>query len=643
MWPFDAPFPEKDPRDIDGEEYDYVVIGGGTSGAAVASKLSEDPNVSVLVIERGPVGDDWTSRVPLISCDYTTDRSPVIPDHRSRPIASRGGFRVHLLSAHVLGGGSRINAAIATRGMPGGYNAWAETLGLEDWSWDKVEPYFRGMENATEAQTDPSRGSRGPVSVRHVPSCFDFPSYLEKSFRTLGLGVCSSINSADAPAQVFAKTEITVDEKGRRVSSYSAFLNARIANARKANLTVCTNTAVTKLELSDDARTVVRVHFRRARSKKGQKGGPDCFIKVRREAIVCSGCFVSPLILMHSGIGPADVLAKHQIPCVRDLPVGRNFKDHLIFGMTMEVPLAESIDALQNSIWVVLWNFILYLFLGTGLFAGNPTPSLAFLKTDHLDSETLVIRQTDDDGNSTSDDSSPRNAPDVEVMALACGSLDRFTPGKSLISLLPCLTQPKSVGTLEPASRDPEDYADVTFPYLTDEQDIVAARKATRFSMRVMDEFLNHSGYPHQASVYTAPSINRQPADWDTHDRGTVERFRPKPDDPSGLPVPPSAATQAVVPRSEVEKTWDTVTDEEIDAYVRAVAISGYHGASTCRMSNDPKQGVVDQRLKVHGMTNLRVADASALPQLPTAHTMFPVMMFGLRCADFIREDWKGV
>jgi choline dehydrogenase-like flavoprotein len=307
----------------------------------------------------------------------------------------------------------------------------------------------------------------------------------------------------------------------------------------------------------------------------------------------------------------------------------------------MEVPQSESMHKLQNSIWIALWHFILYIFVGTGILAGNPVAGAAFLKTDYLDEKTMTVKAIDNDGNSTADTFSPHNVPDTEIMSLTCTCLDRFTPGKNIISLLPCLTQPKSVGTLEPASKDPEDYAEVTFPYFNDERDVVAARKAARFTMSIMDEFLHKSGYPHKASIFTAPSINRLPVDWDKTNVGQAKRFGPIPD-PSGRARPPSSATQAVLPRSEVEKTWDTVSDEEIDAYVRASAIPGNHGASTCRMSLDRKDGVVDQRFKVHGMKNLRVADASALPKLPSAHTMFPVMMFGLRCADFIREDWKS-
>lgn len=122
----------------------------------------------VLLIERGVVSDTWSSRVPLISMNYTVDTSPVLWDHRSTPVAARGGYTLPILTAHVLGGASRINAALCTRGVPGGYNDWAESLGLTDWSWDKVEPYFKAIENAATSPNDPSRGHDGESSSQSL-------------------------------------------------------------------------------------------------------------------------------------------------------------------------------------------------------------------------------------------------------------------------------------------------------------------------------------------------------------------------------------------------------------------------------------------------------------------------------------------
>jgi hypothetical protein len=109
----------------------------------------------------------------------------------------------------------------------------------------------------------------------------------------------------------------------------------------------------------------------------------------------------------------------------------------------------------------------------------------------------MEMRPEDDDDNDTADPSLPSNIQDIKLMVLSCTILNRFLPGSNVISLLPCLTEPESTGTLELGSKDPEDYAKVRFPYLDDKRDVIAVRKAARFTMRAMDEFLLNSGYPH--------------------------------------------------------------------------------------------------------------------------------------------------
>ena len=117
--------------------------------------------MSVLVLEQGMVQDNWLLRVPLIGMNYVQGMSPGVVDRFSLPVVRRGGYKYRLVTGKSLGGSSRINAMLVTRGAPGGYNAWAESLGLEDWSWERVEPHFHGLENSLSAMDDPSRGHQG--------------------------------------------------------------------------------------------------------------------------------------------------------------------------------------------------------------------------------------------------------------------------------------------------------------------------------------------------------------------------------------------------------------------------------------------------------------------------------------------------
>lgn len=165
----------------------------------------------------------------------------------------------------------------------------------------------------------------------------------------------------------------------------------------------------------------------------------------------------------------------------------------------------------------------------------------------------------------------------------------------------------------------------------TDERDLAAARLAVRFTMRLAAEFQN-SGYPYPAPFAFAPG-NRP---------DLLEQWEQTGDEWSA-PKPSSAAVSNADKTASKDikevKTWKDVTDDEIDDYVRRVAHTSLHPVCTCPMSNDEKSGVVDQKLRVYGFKNLRIADASVFPRVPTSHTMIPVMMIAERCATFIKED----
>lgn len=168
----------------------------------------------------------------------------------------------------------------------------------------------------------------------------------------------------------------------------------------------------------------------------------------------------------------------------------------------------------------------------------------------------------------------------------------------------------------------------------TDERDLAAARLAVRFTMRIAAEFQN-SGYPYPAPFAFAPG-NRP---------DLLEQWEQTADEWSASkPSPSTLSTSGKLTGKDLKegKTWKDVTDDEIDDYVRRVTHTSLHPVCTCPMSKDEKLGVVDQKLRVHGFKNLRVADASVFPRVPTSHTMVPVMMIAERCANFIKKDQGG-
>lgn len=148
---------------------------GGTAGCVLASRLSEDPDVSVLVLEKGHVKDNLVSRIPLLSQNvFLGDPLQVQSTRWSEPIPEANGRRTRIWTAEGMGGASRINAMLMTRGCRADYVGWSKELGLTDWDWEQVEPYLRKVENAIKCAESKSRGNDGKsykslmTSLRHL-------------------------------------------------------------------------------------------------------------------------------------------------------------------------------------------------------------------------------------------------------------------------------------------------------------------------------------------------------------------------------------------------------------------------------------------------------------------------------------------
>lgn len=432
----------------------------------------------------------------------------------------------------------------------------------------------------------------------------------------------------------FYRLDQAVDERAERNTSYQAFLNENIARKRRSHLTVCTGASALRLKMDEDAGSVRGVFVRPTGVGKSTS---DVYVEARREVIVCCGALKTAQLLMLSGIGPREQLDANGIHIVQDLPVGQFLSDHFAFPISLELPRRETMHMFESAIYG-LWHALLWFLFRTGIMGSNCIPNTIFVRSGAIDDKTMAIQEQDPnpDGNGQSlnnmDISQARNVPDIEVMMFAVNGLKRAAPGRSLFTLYPCLVQPYSQGKVELADSDPLSHPKVTHPLLRSQKDWPVARKAIRFSMRLAQEF-QRSGYPHPAPIAFAPGNELDKlAEWEA----TAEYQQ------SVTAAPLRTSGQSADSAStNPAKTWDTVTDDEIDRYIRSVAGVSLHPSCTCRMSNDPQSGVVDQRLRVHGVRNLRIADTSVFPRMLSTHTMWPAIMVGERCADFIKKDWS--
>ncbi|KAJ4865468.1 GMC oxidoreductase domain-containing protein [Trichoderma breve] len=464
MWPFGSSYPERTPEDVDGKIYDYVIVGGGAAGCVLASRLSEDPAVSVLLLEKGFVKDNLFSRIPLLSQNPMMSGLQVVKHLSQMPSALNR--KLSLFWAEALGGSTRINAMLLTRGPPGNYNEWSQDLGLKDWGWESVEPYFRKSENAIGHPDAEYRGHHGPVETRQPAYPFSFHPYVEIAARRLGLPVHDDCNDPDASAQGYFRLDQAIDSNGRRISAYQAWLSKETAIARASHLTVCTGVTVSRLDIDTKSRKVIGVQIRR----RGQTDKRECYVQARREIVLCAGAIGTPQILMRSGIGPKDHLQQLGIPIVQESSaVGNNLMDHVAVPVMSRVPTRDTIHSLYNP-FVFIWQFILWLFFGRGLLSTSSTSSTIFARTTAIDDATMQ----------------PQNAPDIEVMIIPVESyFDVYITEHSLLTWLCTLVQPFSRGNIRLTTTNPEHPPEITHPLLRDERDFQPMRKAIRFALRL--------------------------------------------------------------------------------------------------------------------------------------------------------------
>ncbi|KAJ7694879.1 alcohol oxidase [Mycena rosella] len=555
--------------------YDYILVGGGTAGCVLAARLSEDPAVSVLVLERGRVHDAWYARIPLISSDVTSKATPIVRSP-SIPITGAEGQVVDIVHAEVLGGGSAVNAMLVTRGAVGDFEHWA-ALGHPEWGYTSLRPYFIKSEKSL-SQRSGDRGYSGPWVNQTFP---DYPYKVQSSVKAaalaLGFADVGDLNAANVPVDAFATLDAAIDGKMRRMSTYHAFLPAEITNARRNRLSVCIKAVATRIMV--EGGVAVGVEF-----ESSDKSVPGAFYaRARREIVVCCGAIGSPQLLLLSGIGAAEHLGEHGIETVSDLPgVGQHLQDHIGLPLMYEVPLEDTLHYIENNMWAGALELGKY-FLGRKSIMGVPVTLIAmFAHSSHLDEETAAVSNT----NAAPSEATGDNRPDLEIMPIAhwCSEPPPYKIKMGVFSFLLCNVQPKSRGSVRLASRDPHLRPTVDLGFLSNAEDFVPLRKGIRLALRLA-EAMRADGYP-------------------------MKDFQ--------------------VPSSEAES--------DLDAFIRTHLRNVFHYTSSCRMARREEGGVVDDDLRVYGVRGLRVCDASIFPCVTSGHTMTPVIAIAERCADLMKK-----
>ncbi|GAA1978622.1 GMC family oxidoreductase [Microbacterium pumilum] len=418
---------------------DYIVVGAGSAGAVVAARLSEDPHVSVLLLEAGP--PDSAPQLHIPAAFTSLFRGAYDWNYDTVPQSHLENRTIFWPRGKTLGGSSSLNAMMWVRGFAADYDEWAETAG-ESWSWKSLEHYFRRVERTEDAAHE-TQGTDGPQSVERQRD----PRAHTAAFLDAAREAGHPVTAANLPeGQGFSQTMVS-QRRGARASTADAYL--RPAKDRR-NLRVVTGAFVRRVTFAASSGTSGEEP--RAMGVYVEIDGITVHAAARHEVILSGGAVNTPQVLMLSGIGPADHLAEHGIALVVDAPgVGSNLQDHLIAGLAPQA-------------------------LGGTLFTGASAPQLArYLTTRRgmLSSPVAeaygFVRTAAAEGAGV-----PAGLPDVEILFATAPYVGQglVRPPDEGLTIAAILLRPRSRGTIRLASADPFEKAVIDPGYLTDPEGI---------------------------------------------------------------------------------------------------------------------------------------------------------------------------